>query len=415
MSMRNQLRNRISSAVPFFCAFSLVTFGQTVPVFGQAPSAGLGNAPPVSPLAWRATARDGVSTTWEATEQVTNALTGAITNIPHGYIEIASGLNFLDNSGGQAQWRESQNLIELQADGGAAALHGPAKLYVKPNLNCAGAITILTASNRVFQTRPLGIFWYNAQSGQAVLVAPVQDCVGELVPPNQIVFKSAFGPLADLRLTYTKSAIESDLILLQQPALPAGWDPQTTRLELWHDWTGAPTPGQKPRLLYAETDAGLRRQMVDPDLTDHLLDFGDLWFPTGAAYATDGSATGSTNTARQVRVPNLARDPALVGVAKTWLSTPLTTVLVEGVRWSDVQAKLQGLPAASASHPAAAAAGPAGLAQSVACPERPARKPGRPSPWRRPTTTRPDWCWTILPCPAVAGATTPSRAGPPIW
>ena len=214
-------------------------------------------------------------------------------------------------------------------------------------MNTAGAITLVTASNRVFQTRPLGVFWYNAQSGQAVLLAPVQDCVGELVPPNQVVFKSAFGPLADLRLTYTKSGIESDLVLLQAPTLPAGWDPQTTRLELWHDWTGAPTPAQRPRVLYQESDPTLRSQMVDPDLTDHILNFGDLWFPTGAAYATDGSDAPALNTARQVRVPNLARDPGLVGVAKTWLTTPSANVLVEGVRWPDIQAKLQGLPAAS--------------------------------------------------------------------
>ncbi len=298
-------------------------------------------------LAWRASARDGVSTTWEATEQVTNAVTGAVTNVPRRYVEIASGLNYLDPATGQYQ--PAQDRIELTADGGAAALHGPAQLYVKPNLNTAGAVTLVTASNRVFHTRPLGVFWYNAQSGQAQLVAPVQDCVGELVPPNQVVFKSAFGPLADLRLVYTKSGIESDLVLLQAPTLPAGWDPQTTRLELWHDWTGAPAPAQRPRVLYQESDPTLRSQMVDPDLTDHLLDFGDLWFPTGAAYATDGSPDTAPNATRQVRVPNLARDPGLVGVAKTWLDTPLRTVLVEGVRWADIQPKVQALPPAAPS------------------------------------------------------------------
>ena len=317
------------------------------PLPAQTPPPTGGNSdPPPKALAWQATARNGVSTTWEANEPVTNAVTGAVTNVPHRYVEIASGLNYLDPATGQYQ--PSQDRIELAADGGAAALHGPAKLYVKPNLNTAGAITLVTASNRVFQTRPLGVFWYNAQSGQAELIAPVQDCVGELVPPNQVVFKSAFGPLADLRLAYTKSGIESDLVLVQAPTLPAGWDPQTTRLELWHDWTGAPTPGQKPRLLYRETDAALRSLMVDPDLTDHILDFGDLWFPTGAAYATDGSDAPASNTARAVRVPNLAREPGLVGVAKTWLTTPSANVLVEGVRWPDIQAKLQGLPAASA-------------------------------------------------------------------
>ncbi len=293
-----------------------------------------------------------MSTTWEATEQVTNAVTGVVTPMPHRYVEVASGLNYLDPTTGQYQ--ESQDLIELTADGGAAAIHGPAKLAVKANLNSAGAITIVAASNRVFKTQPLGIFMYNAASGQAQLVAPLQDCVGELVPPNQVVWKSAFGPLADLRLTYTKSGIESDLVLLQQPRLPDGWDPRTTRLELWHDWTGSPAPGLTPRVLYRETNAVVRSQMLEPDLTDQILDFGDLWFPTGAAYATDVSSVEATNTAREVRVPNLGRDPALVPVAKTWLRTPNVQVLIEGVRWPDVQPKLSSLPPASPTESASA-------------------------------------------------------------
>ena len=318
-------------------AVSLLAFGPVV--FGQVlPPPAVTNPAPASPLEWAATARDGLSTTWEATERVTNATTGAVTTKPHKFTEIASGLNYQTTNG----WQPSQDLIELTADGGAAAVHGPAKLYLKPNLNSAGAITIITVSNRVFRARPLGIFWYNGQSGQAVLVAPVQDCVGELVPPNSIVWKAAFGPIADLRLTYTKGAIESDLVLVQQPTLPAGWDPGTTRLELWHDWTGSPTPAQRSRVLYTETDAGLRSRMAEPDLTDHILDFGELWFPTGAAYATDGLDSPGTNVARQVRVPNLGRDAGLVGVAKTWLTT--ANALVESVRWPDLQPKFANLP-----------------------------------------------------------------------
>ena len=235
-------------------------------------------------------------------------------------------------------------------------MRGPAKLFLKPNLNTEGAISIVTVSNRVFTTRPLGIFWYNAQSGQAELVAPIQDCVGELIPPNQVVWKSAFGPIADLRLTYTKSAIESDLVLLQQPQLPAGWDPATTRLELWHDWAGAPTPAFKSRVLYSEPDARLRQKMLEPDLTDQILDFGDLWFPTGAGFATDGKPDLAPNEPRPVVVRNLTADPSLIGVGKTWLTTPFMSVLAEGLRWPDIQKQFAGLPLAAA--PAADAGQP---------------------------------------------------------
>jgi hypothetical protein len=117
-------------------------------------------APPIkprAPLSWGTTSRDGLSTTWEAMEQLTNALTGEVTNRLHQYVEIASGLNYVTDpaTGGRAA---SQDLVELMPNGGAAALHGPAKLYANPNLNSSGAITIVTVSNRVFKTRPIGLF-----------------------------------------------------------------------------------------------------------------------------------------------------------------------------------------------------------------------------------------------------------------
>ncbi len=281
-----------------------------------------------SALAWQSTPLDGLSTAWEATEPVTNALTGEVTTQEHRFIEVASGLNYLDPTTGQFQ--PSQDLIELTADGGAAAVHGPAKLYVQPNLNTDAAITIVTVSNRLFQIRPLGLFFYDSQSGRAQLLAPVQDCVGELVPPNQVVWKSAFGPLADLRLTYTKSAIESDVMLRQQPILPDGWDPQTTRLEVWHEQTGCPAPGLKARLLHSEEDPALRARMTDPDFTDQMLDFGDLWFPTGAAYATAGARASARGAPRTIRVPSVGGATGLVPVANPSILTSPDDLLFGG-------------------------------------------------------------------------------------
>jgi hypothetical protein len=106
---------------------------------------------PSARLSWRVTARDTVSTTHEATEIATNAITGEVTNRAHRYVEVSSGLNYLDESG---QWVESQDLVELTADGGAAAVHGPTKIHFNANLNTEGAITLTTSSNSVFRTHP---------------------------------------------------------------------------------------------------------------------------------------------------------------------------------------------------------------------------------------------------------------------
>jgi hypothetical protein len=104
---------------------------------------------PAVELTWQPTVRDELSTTWEATEYTTNAVSGFVTIRPHRYIEIGSGLNYLDTTTGS--YKPSQDLIELTLDGGAAALQGPAKLYVKANLNSARVITIIVTTQVVLE------------------------------------------------------------------------------------------------------------------------------------------------------------------------------------------------------------------------------------------------------------------------
>ena len=147
------------------------------------------NVPPPSPLVnWsqQALARDAISTTWEVLEQTFYPDTGAVTSRTNRYVELASGLNYLSDPS-TGQWAPSEDLIELMPDGSAAALKGPTKLYLQPNLNSFGAVTIVSADGAVFQSRPIGLFWYDPASGNASLIARAQDCVGELEPPNQVV------------------------------------------------------------------------------------------------------------------------------------------------------------------------------------------------------------------------------------
>ncbi len=289
---------------------------------------------------YTATSRSAHETVWQRVVTETNTLTGQITERIHRFVEVGSGLNYLNDAGQLAQ---SQDLVELSAEGGAAAVHGPLKVHFNANLNSAGAITITTASNRVLRTRPLAVVLFDAASGQAALIAALQDCLGEWVPPNQVVYKSAFGPLADVRLIYTKAGVESDVVLLQQPRVPEGWNPKTVRLEIWHEWLDAPEPHQTARLVHQESDPLLRSQMAEPDLSDQVLDFNDLWFPTGAAFSTDASTATGTNTATQVRVPNFARVLGLIPVAKSWVSLANRNVLIESVRWENLQTQLQRL------------------------------------------------------------------------
>ena len=152
------------------------------------------------------------------------------------------------------------------------------------------------------------------------------------------MYRGAFGAVGDLRLTYTKGAIESDLVLLQYPQLPPGFDAGTARLELWHACQPMSAPNITPHQAGAQGD------------TDDVLSFGSLWFPTGAAYWSDGSGARAADTPAPVRVPTLTEDGTLAPVCKTWLSGTAQDVLVEAVAWNAVAAMLATLPPAAPTY-----------------------------------------------------------------
>src|SRR5207247_2497586 len=134
---------------------------------------------------------------------------------------------------------------------------------------------------RVLQTHIVGLYYFDAATGQSALIGAVQDSIGELVPPNEIIYHDAFdGVKADVRYTYSIGGFESDVILLERPLPPQafGLHPETSRLEIWHEFLDPPRLRKQVRTLKRQTDAVLRQSMVEPDLADETLDFGDLWF-----------------------------------------------------------------------------------------------------------------------------------------
>ena len=79
-------------------------------------------------------------------------------------------------------------------------------------------ISITAASNRVLQTHILGLYYFDAATGQSALLGAVHDSIGELLPPNQIIYHNAFGGCTgDVRFTFSRAGFESDVILLAAP------------------------------------------------------------------------------------------------------------------------------------------------------------------------------------------------------
>jgi hypothetical protein len=291
---------------------------------------------------WSITARDQMSITREYVEPVLDASTGKTTNKVHRIVEVGNGLNYQDASG---QWHPSQDLIELMPDGSAAATHGPLKVFFSPNLNTPGAISLITASNRVFKTHVLGLYYFDAESGKSALLASPQDSTGELLPPNQVIYKSAFGPLADVSYTYTKGGFESDIVLRQKPRPPEdyGLNPETTRLEVWHEWLDAPEPIKMSRALKEELDLKRRSEMAEPDLMDEILKFGEFLFPQGKAFAGE-TGNRNTNIAAQINLPNSSDGSYTVPMGKQWRTIEGRNILIEAVDWQEFKFQLIRLP-----------------------------------------------------------------------
>jgi len=244
-----------------------------------------------------------------------------------------------------------KDLIELLPDGSAAALRGPHKIHFSPNLNTAGMISLTTVSNRVFRSHPLAIYYLNAETGERALVARVKDSIGELHPPNQLVYPDCLeGAQGRLPVDLQQVGNGSRLGALGAASATENvlWtvNLRSVRLEWVTEFLDPPTPQIKARILKQETDAALRQSMAEPDLIDETLDFGDAWFPLGRAFEWDGATRSDTNTPAEIRAFNPASDTNQVAVAKRWLSVDQRKLLVESVDWSDIAPRLDALPQA---------------------------------------------------------------------
>ena len=320
---------------------AIVFFGSLAGLCAQTPMPTVTNlVSQPAPLNWQVTARDSLSTTRQALDLVTNLTSGAVTTNLHQYVEVANAANYQDPATGA--WTESQDLIELTPDGGAAAVRSGRKVFFSPNLNVSNAITLLTEQNRTYQIRPAAICYYDSASGQRIILATPQDSQAELSPPNVLEYAGAFGSLASMSYIATKSAFESDVIFTSRPQPPENYQlaSQSTAIEIWHEFYDAPVPQINPHvIIITNANAVL-------EVRDEVLDFGDLWFPTGKAYFTDDQTPRETNVAAQIRIYNPADDTNSIPVSKHWVqgTNGASSWLVESINWSDIQPKLAGLP-----------------------------------------------------------------------
>jgi len=146
-----------------FLSFSFTSLGQPSTEMPQAlppkpafSSQGLPD-PSLWPIEWSSSGR-------EFLEWITNSQTGEVATRNHNLIAVGNGLNFINSNG---VWQASENLIELTPSGGAAALRLPNNVFFGPTLSTTNGLGLLTMSNLVFNTAPLGVYFICTMAWQA--------------------------------------------------------------------------------------------------------------------------------------------------------------------------------------------------------------------------------------------------------
>jgi hypothetical protein len=236
------------------------------------------------------------------------------------YIELDTGLNYQKDG----QWFPSREEIELLASGFAVARQGPHQVIFSPNANSIPTADLLSLDGKRFQSRVLGIACYDSATGASELIGELKDSIGELLPPNRVLYPDAFNGLrASIRLTYTRAGLEQDIILHERPSLPAGFNSLTTRLEVWTEFFDPPVPEKRTQVV--------RQQIGMPALTDAQLNFGGMRIGQGKAFATDDGPLSSE----------------AVPVFKDWQRIEGRDFLIESVEYSSIEPLLGGLPQAA--------------------------------------------------------------------
>ncbi len=238
---------------------------------------------------------------------------------------LENSLHYFD----QGEWKLSEDLIE-SSTAGAQAVRSPHKAAFSDDLNVKAVFDIQAPDGRWMRGGVRAIQLTDVSSGKSLVIGTVKDSVkGQILPPNQILWTNAFNGIhADVLIVWQHNLFSQDVVLLERPLLPPGWNPATVRLEVVTEFMVDADPELR-------TTVGTPNQ-VDED--DHMvIHFGSLAMVMGKAYPVTQDEAFSPGTIATRGTP----------VHKHWHKTnDGKRFLIESVSWSDAAAFLNNLPLA---------------------------------------------------------------------
>lgn len=270
---------------------------------------------------------------WEYYTTTTNSYQ-EVAVVTNSYTELQTGASFWDGK----SWVDSVEEIAPYPKG-AIAQKGQHQVIFSPQINVAGVIDLLTSDGQRVRGTPVGLAYHDDATGKSVLIASLKDSSGELLPPNQVIYADCFSSLkCDAVYTYTRAGLEQDIILRENPPSPKeyGFDPATTRLEVWTEFQNSAQPLVSSRVVGQSINSPSGQRMAEPNLVDDMVQFGAMRMGHGKAFAANSDTMNNSGA-------------PLIPVTKRWQQSQGRNFLVESVWFSEVQVSLETLPSAESN------------------------------------------------------------------
>jgi hypothetical protein len=230
--------------------------------------------------------------------------------------ELGTGMHRLVNGA----YVECNNGLELLGGAGVARETSfPVSFAASPNV--AGAVDCEAPDGKRFRYTVLGLSIFDRVSGLSVLIAEVQETVGELHPPERVFYPNAlvgtlpeFGAF-DLFYAVHVHGWEQNVLIRSRIELPAGFNAESSQLECWTEVIEGPEPQKHVRNI--------------GNMQDENFGFGATCIGPGKAFVLDGPGAGNWSAP----------------VAKSWVQDETgRRFIVEAVSWEAIEPHLRQLP-----------------------------------------------------------------------
>ncbi len=199
----------------------------------------------------------------------------------HRYTQLGDNLHYWDKN--LSDWVKGEAVIE-PTRGGAIARKGAQQVKFPRQLNVRGGVRIRSSDGNEHRANVLGLVYRHGPSGHQVSIATVRQSLGELLPPNQVIYRDAFeGVRADVLYEYKLSGVVQDVILREQLPPPTDFgfaSSDGVLLEVVTEWfTDA-------EVEVTESEAWQNSSRANPGVVDHLIRIGTMGFDNGIGFPT---------------------------------------------------------------------------------------------------------------------------------